>query len=646
MKLDSSAMITASRVPSCLVIDDDALFRAQATEILTDSGFEVREAASGEEGFASYEDNPTDLVLLDIVLQDLSGYELLGYFADRDEAGKVVMVTSDFSLDSALRCLRGGAGDYLPKPFTEDSLRMSVTRVLRRQALEREKTELSEELRQRLNDLKMVRYIAQLVTSTRPIESWMDEVLRATCAFIGAEAGSLLLRDAESDELFFYSSAGPKDKVVREIRLPRERGGIAWWCLVNRKPVKVDDARLDTRFDAGVDSGTGFITRCILAAPIVVRDDCIGVIELLNKKESATFSEDDLFRLEEITTTIAVAVQNALVAGDLRKSRAELATWSQQLEKTVEERTRALREANRARREAFQQLEQTHAKLKEAQAGMIRQEKMASIGLLGAGVAHEINNPLGFVNANLATLEQYVRSLRRLAGVVIHAGRRAGADSREKIASIMREAGRIVIEDNLEEVLEDLGPLFDEMSAGLARITAIVEQLRAFAEEGDIDGSPAQVDVNAEVERLAELVAGTLPVGSFIERHLGALPAVWLPVKSLRQVLLGMLGVRTRIGSSGSRIELSTCEREGVVLVDVLDRNGDLEGAALARLFDPFFDPGSDRETGGLGLAAAHGLAKMMGGKLDAFKPPEGGVCLRLELPAAREQRLLEEKAS
>jgi len=478
------------------------------------------------------------------------------------------------------------------------------------------------------------------VTSTRPIESWMDEVVRATCAFVGAEAGSLLLRDADRDELYFYGSAGPKGDAVREIRLPRKRGGIAWWSLINRKPIKIDDAQSDERFDAGVDSGTGFVTRCILAAPIVVQDDCIGVIELLNKKQSDTFDEGDLFRLEEISATIAVAVQNAMVAGDLRKSRAELATWSQQLEKTVEERTRALKEANRARHEAYEQLEQTHRKLKKAQAGMIRREKMASIGLLGAGVAHEI------VNANLSTLEQYVRSLRRLAGVVIHAGHRAGADGREKIARIMSEAGRIVAEDHLEEVIEDLGPLFDEMSAGLARITTIVEQLRAFAEEGDIDERPASVDVNTEVERLAELVAGTLTAGSSIERDLGALPAVWLPVKSLRQVLLGMLGVRTRAGSRACLIVLNTREREGRVQIDLLDRGGDLDGDELSRLFDPFFEPGSDRETGGLGLAAAHGLARMMGGRLDAFKPPEGGVCLRLELPAAQKQHLAKERAS
>ncbi|HUU00865.1 MAG TPA: response regulator [Myxococcota bacterium] len=634
-------------MPTCLVIDDDALFRASASETLVAGGFEVREAASGEEGFASYVDNPTDLVILDIFLPDVSGHELLERFFERDESGKVVIVTSDFSLDSALRSLRGGAGDYLPKPFTPDALRMSVTRVLERQALEREKHELSIELHRRVSDLKMVRYISQLVTSTRPIESWMDEVVRATCAFVGAEAGSLLLLDADRDELYFYGSAGPKGDAVREIRLPRERGGIAWWSLVNRKPIKVDDAQSDERFDAEVDSGTGFVTRCILAAPIVVQDDCIGVIELLNKKQSDTFDDSDLFRLEEISSTIAVTVQNAMVAGDLRKSRAELAAWSQQLEKTVEERTRALKVANRARREAYEQLEQTHRRLKKAQAGMIRQEKMASIGLLGAGVAHEINNPLGFVNANLSTLEQYVRSLRRLAGVVIHAGHRAGADGPEKIARIMSEAGRIVAEDRLEEVIEDLGPLFDEMSAGLARITTIVEQLRAFAEEGDLDGHPASVDVNTEVERLAELVAGTLlTAGSSIERDLGALPAVWLPVKSLRQVLLGMLGVRTRAGSRACLIVLSTREREGRVQIDLLDRGGDLDGDDLSRLFDPFFEPGSDRETGGLGLAAAHGLARMMGGRLEAFRPPAGGVCLRLELPAAQKQHLAEESAS
>jgi len=343
-----------------------------------------------------------------------------------------------------------------------------------------------------------------------------------------------------------------------------------------------------------------------------------------------------LHHLEEISSHIAVAVQNMMVIGDLKHSREELVNWSHQLEKIVDDRTRALREAIRTRKTAYQELDRSHQKLKRAQSALVEREKMTALGLLGAGVAHEINNPLGFVNANLATLEQYVRSLRRLAGVVMHARARAKTGSLKKVTQIVEEAGRIIDEEHIGETLDDLGPVFDEISNGLTRITGIVEQLRVFAEEGGVEGVSTEVDVNIEIERLVDLVRGTVSKSFQIDCRFSEVPVVSVPVKSLRQILLSIFSINARVVDPSRKIIIRTKDHGEYLTVDLIDRASSLSEQDVSRLFDPFFEPGSKLETGGLSLSAAWGMARSLGGGLRAFLLPEGGMCIQLSLSAAR----------
>lgn len=627
----------------CLIIDDDRIYRRMAKDILEAHGHQTRAAATGKEGLEAYRAGPSDLVLLDLVLPDVSGYDLLSELTGNGAHSNVIVTTSFFSLDSALQVLRNGAGDYLPKPFSEETLLMSVERVLERTRLERDNLSLSAQLQRRVDELQVLHRISHLILSSRQMSTWMDDVVRATCGYAGAEAGSLLLLDQSSDELVFYVSTGPQGDAVREIRMPRGRG-IAWWCLSNQRSIRVNDAQGDARFDRSVDSVTGFVTRNILAAPIVVGEECIGVIELVNRIGGASFSTDDQHRLEELSSHIAVAVQNAITVRDLQRSREELVRWSQQLEGIVHERTRALRQANQARQAAYNELEHSHRKLKQAHAWLVEREKMAAVGLLSAGVAHEINNPLAFINANLSTLEQYVRSLRRLAGVVLHACSRANSDQPDQIARLVREAQRVIEEERIRDLIDDIGSLFDEMSAGLTRITSIVEQLRTFAEDGTVEGALAPVDLNCEVRRLVELIQGAAADKLTIHTDLVSVPQVDVSIRGLRQILLALLHPAEREGEDIREVWLRTCWHQGDVVLELVEPSREVSDEDLDRLFDPFFVPGKAGQPGGLALSTAYGLARSMGASVRAMRQPEGGLCIQLAIPAAEPMDAKQEK--
>ncbi len=620
---------------SCLIIDADAVSRKSASELLTSRGFAVRQAHNGAEGLESFEREPADLVLLDLELPDQIGMELLSSMVSHERTCKVVVTSAHGDVAQSLEAWRCGAADFLRKPFGPRELLSSVGRALTQYNADKQLAHLSKTLQQRVRDLSVVNQISQLIVSSKPMDVWIDDVIRASCDYIGAEAGSLLVLDQADDNLVFYVSTGPSSKKIKEVRLQKAKG-IAWWCVNRVQPLKVDDVSQDERFDSSIDERTGFTTRSVIAAPIVVRDECIGVIELLNHSGAGAFSDEDLHRLVELSRHLAVAAHNSMVVRDLKQSREELSKWSKELEQTVEQRTIALRRATESSRLVRQDLIRTHQAMQRAREALVEREKMATLGLLAAGVAHEINNPLGFVNANLSVLEEYVRSMRRLAAVLIHARSRFKSKSEDQALTLLKEAKRVIEDEDLREVMDDLGPVFDEMRSGLVRITSIVEKLRVFAEDGRDDGMDDGVDLNDEAERLIELVQGSGNRALQIQYQLQKLPMLRLPVMDLRQCLLNLFGFFTRQRGEKSHLVMKTSSYDDRVILELVDPQAEISDIKFASLLDPAVDLEESKVTGSLGLFAAKGLADALGGDMKVSRLDPVGLSVKVTFPVSR----------
>lgn len=617
----------------CLIIDDDALFRKMTHDILASRGHESREAETGRKGLLAFHETRPDVVLLDLVLPDISGYDVLSDLVRTQEAHRVIVTTADFSLDSALRTLREGAGDYLPKPFSEEMLHMSVERVLRRLDLEKRAQGLSLALQHRLGDLATLQQLLMLMTSSRSMEERLSEALTMGCRYMRGEAGSLLLLDIRSDELVFQASVGPVAGKVTGRRLPRGPG-VAWWCLEHNQPVRVNTPATDPRFDPAIDQLTGAVTRNILCAPIVVQNQVIGVLEIINRLDAERFDERDEERILEVSTAAAAVVHNYFALRDLQRSRSELLDWSRRMERTVEERTQALREMDQARRVVVRELENSRNAIQQAQSLMLEREKMAALGMLAAGVAHEVNNPLGFVKSNLTVLEQYFRALRRLAGVAMHAASRGDKTPPDVARRLFEEMGRIVEEEHLREACEDMDPLLDEMGHGISRIAAVVEQLRYFAEDGRGNDAPIEVDIEEEFQRLLDLTRGTRR-REFSADFSRKVP-VRAPVARLRQLLLNLLGFFLA-AEGGGPVQVRAGARNGSATLQFSDTTCRIAEEDLPRVFDPFFEPRGGPFPGALGLSAAQGLARAMGAALSASRGADGALGLELSLAAGGE---------
>jgi diguanylate cyclase (GGDEF)-like protein len=161
----------------------------------------------------------------------------------------------------------------------------------------------------KLRQLNTLIEMTTLINSSLDTARVREKVIEAATRLLGAEAGSLLLFDHKTGELFFEVALGEKGSRVKAIRL-KARTGIAGWVAEQRTPVLSNDVAADPRFFPGVDEQSGFVTRNLVCVPVMAKDRLIGVLEALNKIDG-DFGEDDVTILYALGNQVAIAIENA-----------------------------------------------------------------------------------------------------------------------------------------------------------------------------------------------------------------------------------------------------------------------------------------------------------------------------------------------
>jgi len=272
---------------------------------------------------------------------------------------------------------------------------------------------------------------------------------------------------------------------------------------------------------------------------------------------------------------------------------------------------------------------------------VVQSEKMASIGQLAAGVAHEINNPMGFIHANLFQMEEYLGDLRRLWEGVgrLQKAVAAGEDLRAVRASSEELAG-LARELDAPFLLEDFAKAIRESQEGSERIRHIVRDLRDFSRQDDDERILA--DVNQCLDSTANIVWSMMKHSAVLEKRYADLPAVRCDPMQLKQVFMNLLvnayqAIEERLGETGERgeIELVTERRGDRVVVAVSDTGAGIREEHLERIFDPFF---TTKEVGagtGLGLSTSYNIVHKHGGDLRARNRRGPGATFEVVLPVA-----------
>jgi signal transduction histidine kinase len=263
---------------------------------------------------------------------------------------------------------------------------------------------------------------------------------------------------------------------------------------------------------------------------------------------------------------------------------------------------------------------------------VMQNEKLASIGLLSAGVAHEINNPLAFVANNLVVLQRDNKALMAL--IDIYEG------ARDRLAQVepgaARRAGELADQIDLPYVRENLDRVLTRTREGVQRVTRIVQSLRGLARTTKPELEDAHLpDI---VDMSLDLIRGRLQRrGIAVELDYGPSPKVRCVTTQLGQVMLNLLvNALQAIEASGKpegRIRIATRNVNGELIIEVSDNGTGIDPEHVPKLFDPFFTTKPVGEGTGLGLSISHGIVAGHGGRIEVASRPGEGTTFRILLP-------------
>ena len=273
-----------------------------------------------------------------------------------------------------------------------------------------------------------------------------------------------------------------------------------------------------------------------------------------------------------------------------------------------------------------QQVEARTADLQKAYSRMLQQEKLAAVGSLAAGMAHEINNPNGFVRSNLNTFGRYLERLREMLNcyqLLI-----SGNTPLQQLISQTEQRRR---ELKIDFVLTDSAELLRQSLEGVDRIAAIVADLKSFSHVDD--AGPADADLNLELERTLSVLDPQMAGRVTVVRDLQPLPPVACQPGLIDQALLTIMQNALLSRNAGLELRVSSRVEEGKIVIRIADNGCGMSPEVLRRVFEPFF---TTREVGsgtGMGLTVAREIIAGVGGSVELASVEGEGTTVSVLLP-------------
>jgi len=274
-------------------------------------------------------------------------------------------------------------------------------------------------------------------------------------------------------------------------------------------------------------------------------------------------------------------------------------------------------------------LNEALAAIRRSQAKVLHQEKMASIGQLAAGVAHEINNPIGFINSNLSTLGKY---LSRLSGyLAVQAECIAAGAPPELVESVRQQQARLKI----DYIVKDLEDLVRESLEGAERVRSIVADLKSFSRVDESEYK--QADLNECIRSTINIVWNEIKYKATLKKELGEIPRTRCYPQQMNQVFMNLLVNAAHAIEQQGTITVRSWEEDGYVCVSVADTGRGIPEANLNRIFDPFFTTKEVGKGTGLGLSITYDIVKKHNGEITVRSEPGKGTVFTVRIPVVEE---------
>jgi len=252
----------------------------------------------------------------------------------------------------------------------------------------------------------------------------------------------------------------------------------------------------------------------------------------------------------------------------------------------------------------------TPIKIKEMQFQMTQSEKMASVGQLAAGVAHEINTPVGFVASNFQTLEDYMRSFLKLLEIYEQLTAAVENGTRKDRMEKEKQIQRIRDEMHIDFILEDIQELFDDSKKGLERIANIIQNLRDFSRVDQAEDF-TEFNLNDGIESTPMVANNEIKYDADVKTEFSEVPLIFCNSSQINQVFLNILvnaaqAIKSHEQSERRIIAIKTYTTNQKVLCEIFDNDPGLPQDKLTKVFDPFFTTKPVGKGAGLGLSVSY----------------------------------------
>jgi signal transduction histidine kinase len=266
-----------------------------------------------------------------------------------------------------------------------------------------------------------------------------------------------------------------------------------------------------------------------------------------------------------------------------------------------------------------------NARLEQANKQLLQSEKLAAIGQLAAGVAHEINNPVGYVYSNLQTLENYLNDLFRLTDAI-------------DTAASLEDLRQVRHNIDYNYLREDLKDLLSESREGIERVKTIISAMKDFShiEEEEFK----QADLHRGIETTLNVVNNELKYKAEVVRDFGELPHVECIASQINQVIMNLLVNAAHAIEDFGKITIRTRHQGDSVTLEVEDTGKGIASEHLNRIFEPFFTTKGIGKGTGLGLSLSFNIIKKHNGEIEVHSEPGQGTRFRITLPVTQPEPL------
>jgi len=356
--------------------------------------------------------------------------------------------------------------------------------------------------------------------------------------------------------------------------------------------------------------GSNFITR-----PIKNFINDIRIISSGNLNHKAIItSKDEIGQMASEFNNLTENLKNTLSEKDDYAN--QLSDLNANLEEKVRDRTQALEKSN-------QEVSKAYKELQSAQAQLVQSEKMASLGQLVAGIAHEVNNPVSFIYGNMDHLDEYIKDVKEILSEFMNLNS-LSTEEKQKMDNLIQEM-------DLSFILKDLDKLIKSCKNGAERTKDIVASLRSFSrlDEADIKHVDIHEGINSTLEILTHLYKNRINV----HKNYGNLPKVQCYAGQLNQVFMNLLSNAAQAIKDKGDVWIETQTKGNNVIISFKDNGKGISEEDKIKLFTPFFTTKPVGEGTGLGLSISYGIVEKHNGRIWAESEQGVGTTFSIEIP-------------